>query len=942
MAPQRERRQGRLMLLFSLLTVLVSSFVVPAPVTALPSLALPNEGTYNKAETQLYYNNLIFSGPHHVQEGDSLNTLPDEKPGSDGERFVYKPGTKFYRYIKPSDQDETEAFIVVVNKEKQPTQGQYSKFSYNTKTKAYSKRADTKNIELGEGEMPNIRNCNIPWVGWIVCPIGNALATALDDLYGVVSDILRVQPIDGEKTFQNGDPKPIYAIWEIIRNVSNIVFVILFFVVIISYLTGFGLSEYQIKKIFPRLFVTAILVNLSLTICTLLVDVFNILGYSTAQLFQNIQRSTMSDSDMMSISTVNWAGLLAAAYGAGGLAIALNGGILGATLLVLGGMAGALFMIVAVVVALSARQALVIILTIVSPLAFVLNLLPNTEKYFSKWLKTFVKILAIFPLFALIYGGAQLASSIIIQTANDSFILILVGLLVKVVPFGLLITIIKSSDTLMDKITSAATNRTKSLGEAAQDYFHRKQEIQKARYETGESKTFAGRYFTPRGLARTFNRSRRRDEARLRQAKATQDSLYNQKASMLDQNQQPANKDAQLEMAARVAEDAQSISRQRIDVNFDTMRAKIEADITARKGQIDHLTHDLEIDIAKNSLTKQIAEQEAKAMSFMQQDAQNRRIIENITLPEGLGYEVGTEIHEAMAGINADYRPSLLSQAIALERSETETAVSNFEALLNSLNLSINEKMALAVHDGFGDVYEKQIEAGINGIKKADKNGQEHMLDFDNEYLRTAAARIVSRIPRGDLHMALQHATIDGGVLAKDRELIQSSIHTSGVGKNMMMGIKTDDYILRGIFRGDDTYYEGELENIAKGRYSMDKIVAQDKDAMEVMVAGLEQMFDRTGKAGSIRLAEVDEITGKVIKRDMFDHMVALSKGKGRALENLTNFQNNLKNSLSDDFTRRQLQPVQIDNINKMIDQLSRIIPEMEKWSSAKNDILED
>lgn len=39
---------------------------------------------------------------------------------------------------------------------------------------------------------------------------------------------------------------------------------------------------------------------------------------------------------------------------------------------------------------LIARKALIVILIVISPLAFVAFLLPNTEKFFSKWRSTFV------------------------------------------------------------------------------------------------------------------------------------------------------------------------------------------------------------------------------------------------------------------------------------------------------------------------------------------------------------------------------------------------------------------------------------------------------------------------------------------------------------------------------------------------------------------------
>ena len=924
------------MLLIYLLATLASNFLIPQTTSALPTMALPNSGIVSNDLKQLYYNSLIFSGPNKVQQGDSLNKL---------ERFSYQPGTVYYVYIRPTDKGTTDAFLMGVNSESNPTQGQYVKLSFDTTTKTYSNVADVKDgITLAKGEIPTVRNCNIPWIGWIVCPISNALATALDDLYNIVTDILVISPIDSSKQFASGQDKPIYAIWSIIRGISNIVFVILFIIVILSYITGFGLSSYSIKKIFPRLIVTAILVNLSLTICVLLVDVFNLLGHSTADIFLKIQQTTMPESDVMAINAVNWAGLLASVYGAGSLALALNGGVVGSTLLILGGMAGAMVTIVAVVIALSARQALVIILTIISPLAFVFNLLPNTEKWFRKWWQSFVKILAIFPIFALIYGASQLASSIIIQTANDSFILILVGLIVKVVPFGLLITIIKSSDAIMDRITNAATNRTKSLGEGAQDYLHRKQELQKTRYETGESRTFMGR-FTPRGMARSFNQGRRRDDARLRTAKSRQEALYAQRSSKLDKDYQPANADAREEMTARSAEASASAHKQQVDVSFNTMRAKVDRDMFQAKGKdkatgkpvlkfkgIDHFDNEVEYEIAQASLIKQIADRETQAANFMQQEFQSMRVVDNITIPQEIGHASRTKIHDAMAGINKQYKDIILSDIIQIQRKERAEMLTQASELIKQLNLSEGEVVSFAAgKDYMGSNINSLLKSANNKLEVNGMDGRKYILDANNEYLRAAAALKIGSMPRTDLHEYLQLATIDRlddrgklvrGSLSEFREEVSDAIWKSGVGgSNLHMGVKTPDYIRRGVFRGFDTYYEMEIENIVKGRYSVDKLVKQDKDALTTMARGLEEMIKRT----KVQLTGETDFTGRS-RMSLGDLALDLMSGDSDSvMESLNVFEQNIIDALTNPQTAHLIQPAQEKQLSSMLKSLEEI-----------------
>ena len=69
---------------------------------------------------------------------------------------------------------------------------------------------------------------------------------------------------------------------------------------------------------------------------------------------------------------------------------------------------------------LIARKALIVILIVISPLAFVAFLLPNTEKFFSKWRSTFVGLLMVFPIVGLLFGGGILAGSIVKAGATDA------------------------------------------------------------------------------------------------------------------------------------------------------------------------------------------------------------------------------------------------------------------------------------------------------------------------------------------------------------------------------------------------------------------------------------------------------------------------------------------------------------------------------------------
>ena len=58
---------------------------------------------------------------------------------------------------------------------------------------------------------------------------------------------------------------------------------------IYSHITSFGISNYGIKKILPRLIIVAILVNISFYICAIAIDLSNIAGQAIQDMFINIE-----------------------------------------------------------------------------------------------------------------------------------------------------------------------------------------------------------------------------------------------------------------------------------------------------------------------------------------------------------------------------------------------------------------------------------------------------------------------------------------------------------------------------------------------------------------------------------------------------------------------------------------------------------------------------
>ncbi|MDB5179832.1 MAG: hypothetical protein JWN12_464 [Candidatus Saccharibacteria bacterium] len=252
--------------------------------------------------------------------------------------------------------------------------------------------------------------CAIDGIGWIICPVITFMASIADASFGFLANsFLRTDPKVLDTSATNGT----FTAWSAMRTIANVVFVIVFLIIIFSQLTSFGVSNYGVKKMLPRLIIAAILVNLSYFVSQLAVDISNILGFSIKDLFNGITTQITTANTSLTSDAINTgAGLtgiaakVIALVVAGGAAYALLSTLIPILL-------AAVIALIMILFILIARQAIIILLIVISPLAFVAFLLPNTEKLFTQWRKMLTAMLLLFPIIALVYGASQLASKVL-------------------------------------------------------------------------------------------------------------------------------------------------------------------------------------------------------------------------------------------------------------------------------------------------------------------------------------------------------------------------------------------------------------------------------------------------------------------------------------------------------------------------------------------------
>ena len=307
---------------------------------------------------------------------------------------------------------------------------------------SYIKEEDKKEAEATEkSKADEAKNsCGIGGMGWLICPLMTFMGEIADASYSVISQFLNINPaIFGEGSDAVGAKQA----WNFFRDIANVIFVLLFLWVIFSQVSSIGISNYGIKKILPKLIVGAILVNLSFYICQLAVDLSNILGFTLKEALEGSVSGVGGSSSNSEILS----GLGAAVAGI----LVLTGTVLFAALAVsIPTLLSLMLVLLVVLVILIVRQAAIVLLISIAPLAFAAWLLPNTESLFKKWVSMFRGLLMVFPIISLLYGAGKLAGAILATTAtsdsNDTAITMqFAALAASILPLGATPFVLKSS-----------------------------------------------------------------------------------------------------------------------------------------------------------------------------------------------------------------------------------------------------------------------------------------------------------------------------------------------------------------------------------------------------------------------------------------------------------------------------------------------------------------
>ena len=667
-------------------------------------------------------------------------------------------------------------------------------------------------------------SCDVQGIGWIICPLSNWLADGIDYMYSALQEFLKTKPL--ETTNQNSG---IYLAWVIMRNISNVAFIVAFLVIIYSQLTSVGISNYGVKKMLPRLVIAAVLVNLSFTICAILLDLSNIAGYAFQDAFMGIKNTISTVGENTGVGWT-WSEVIVMILSNGALA----GGVvatvaMGAELLplALSALVGIGLVLLLVLLIMAARQALIVILIIISPLAFVCYLLPGTEKWFKKWRDLFLTMLVFFPAFAVIFGGAQLAGIIIIQNATgaNGGIMQILGMVVQVIPLALTPIILKLSGGLLGKFAGFVNDKNKGLYDRTKNWSKDRREIIKnkklanpnmARFNPNRLRRWSDH--KGRLLKKDLETSQKDAENSFRNtARYKKSDLYARQASRRSDFLSAQDDNRYLESTLGHAPDDIYEKRSLYDRALRNVSATYATrqDLKAHQQQTAFMNDikDLETEIATAGLIKNNAQRQQHS-EFAEQLKNSKE------LQEKAGGNVFKDANGNLIGANA-----ALASAIATSRSEYAKSVDEAHQIMKNYKLSAGQRQKISLG---------------NSVTLSDGT----VLDSNNIFIREAA--IEEQIKYGTV---TEVAQLVSELPPEFYSSVSAALASSGVkNKASFMGGKLIDDMVKGAINNRQDLLNYCADWLQGGKYKPETLATTEADGVKLLIEAVKNTSVITDK----------------------------------------------------------------------------------------------
>ncbi len=244
-------------------------------------------------------------------------------------------------------------------------------------------------------------------IGWFLCRFIDLIDGTLNWLDQQVNALLFV---DNKyySTENIGDT------WRAMRNIALLLLVPMMLVMVIGTAVGIGpFDAYTVKKALPRMVLAVMFIVLSLPICQFAVQLSNGVGNGLGNLILSVTppdarvesiNQIFNGQDTTDNGTNNLLGLgLLVGGAAAGFGVGLTIFLFAATA-VLGLFMGFVVLIM--------REVLLVTLIVIGPIAIIAWIFPGNDKLWSIWRTTFIAMLMMYPLIALLIAAGKFVAGI--------------------------------------------------------------------------------------------------------------------------------------------------------------------------------------------------------------------------------------------------------------------------------------------------------------------------------------------------------------------------------------------------------------------------------------------------------------------------------------------------------------------------------------------------
>lgn len=262
-------------------------------------------------------------------------------------------------------------------------------------------------------------------------------------------------------------------------------------------------SAYTVKKIVPRLLIAAVMIQLSWWIVIEIININNNIAHGIEGLmyapFGGIDNFLSLGSIIQSAGssgTFVATGVFTAVAAGTAFIAAGSGSIVGILALAATAALGLLIAIFTLVL----RQAVLLFLVIISPVAIVAWVLPGTERFWKLWWETFSKLLIIYPMILMAIAAGRIFAYVSANSNQNQFLGFILVVLGFFGPLFMIPAMLKLAGSVFATISGVVNNRGKGA-------FDRLRNVRANEAKKNFEKTKAGSRFSENNMmGRRFNR----------------------------------------------------------------------------------------------------------------------------------------------------------------------------------------------------------------------------------------------------------------------------------------------------------------------------------------------------------------------------------------------------------------------------------------------------